>query len=104
MIHKTALVALCTTILVGGCATVEDRIADYRHLNCAELNQKIGKFRYIREEAQRDGLISDVVGIVGNKKQRKEADVDSLVASIEEDGADTDLEALRTLKRHKQCE
>lgn len=96
--------ALCVAVVTAGCATVEDRIAEYRHLSCAELNQKVGKYRHIREEAQEDGLVADVVRIVGNKKQREEADLDGLASDIKEDGAETDLEALRIVKRDKDCE
>lgn len=104
MIRIAKAVAMCVAGVTAGCATVEDRIAEYRHLSCAQLNQKIGKYRHIREEARDDGLVADVVSIVGNKKQREEADVDRLASDIKEDGAETDLEALRIVKRDKDCE
>ena len=104
MIRIALPAAFCAALVTAGCATVEDRIADFRHLSCAELNQKIGKYRHIREEAQRDGLVADVVSVVGNKKERKEAAIDGLASDFKEDGAETDLEALRIVKRDKDCE
>ncbi|MGI9478948.1 MAG: hypothetical protein ACR2PI_19760 [Hyphomicrobiaceae bacterium] len=104
MQRSPALLAAAAATLLYGCASVEDRILEYQHLSCVELDQKIGKYRYIREEAQRDGLVSDIVGVVGNKKQRDEADVDGILADVDEHTANTDLAALRTVKREKHCE
>lgn len=94
---------VCCSVLVAGCATVEDRIADYRHLSCSELDQRIGRARYIRKEARHDQIVSDIGLIVGNRKERNEAALDGIGADIEEEDANVDLEALRTLKREKGC-
>ena len=100
---RGSLLSVAVISMVGGCATVEDKLDEYQSFSCVELDQEIGKQRYRKQEAKVDGAVADIEGILGDKEEREEADVDGLVADINEDDSRISLKALRQLKADKGC-
>jgi len=100
---RFVLALVAPIIVLGGCATVEDKLDDYQFLSCVELDQEIGKQKYRKEDARSDRFGANIDSIFGDKDERDEASGEILGADITEEDAETGLEALRRLKRRKGC-
>ena len=102
------LLKLCAaglvTVLLSACVSTEEQRASYRQLSCYELAKEIGRQEANVDRAQSDELSADIDSIFAdNKKQRREADVDGLVANLDESFSQEKLNMLKDIEYDKGC-
>ena len=104
MYQPNKLLAISIAALtIAGCTTLEEDVAEYRTYSCTGIAQEIGRWEQKLDDAETDGDIAVLDQILGDKKEREDAETDELVADFDEADARDHLRELRRIQAEKGC-
>ncbi len=96
--------ALVLLTLVAACGQTGLQLEQARAMSCTELARELGKREQKRESAQIDGFAHSLDSVFADdKKARREADMNSVLTSLDEAVAEKEIAQLEQIFTAKGC-